>query len=106
MSVFGENYECPVMQGSDGRIPKGVYLWGTVGGGKTMLMDMFYDTLEGKYFRNYLGCISSGGLSRFLMLLTVLLKLLAGSRSGYLRIRKKIIPEPDPSSSGSEMSLK
>ncbi len=26
--------------------PKGVYLWGTVGGGKTMLMDMFYDTVE------------------------------------------------------------
>ncbi len=73
----------PMVQGSDGRIPKGVYLWGTVGGGKTMLMDMFYDTLEGKYFRNYLGCISSAGLSSFLGLLTVLLKLLAGSRSGY-----------------------
>jgi len=28
-------------------VPKGIYLWGTVGGGKTMLMDMFYDTLEG-----------------------------------------------------------
>lgn len=26
---------------------KGIYLWGTVGGGKTMLMDMFYDTMEG-----------------------------------------------------------
>lgn len=24
-------------------IPKGVYIWGSVGGGKTMLMDMFYD---------------------------------------------------------------
>ena len=23
-------------------------MWGTVGGGKTMLMDMFYHTLEGK----------------------------------------------------------
>jgi len=32
---------------NDSRIPKGIYLWGTVGGGKTMLMDMFYDTLEG-----------------------------------------------------------
>ncbi len=50
MSVFGENSDYPMMQGSDGRIPKGVYLWGTVGGGKTMLMDMFYDTLEGKLF--------------------------------------------------------
>jgi len=29
------------------KIPKGVYLWGTVGGGKTMLMDLFYDTIEG-----------------------------------------------------------
>ena len=26
--------------------PKGVYIWGTVGGGKTMLMDLFYDTLQ------------------------------------------------------------
>jgi len=33
--------------GSEASIPKGVYLWGTVGGGKTMLMDMFYDTLAG-----------------------------------------------------------
>ena len=26
--------------------PKGVYIWGTVGGGKTMLMDLFYDTIN------------------------------------------------------------
>jgi len=26
---------------------KGLYIWGTVGGGKTMLMDMFYDNLRG-----------------------------------------------------------
>lgn len=25
--------------------PKGVYIWGSVGGGKTMLMDLFYDTV-------------------------------------------------------------
>ena len=28
-------------------VPRGVYIWGTVGGGKTMLMDMFHDTLAG-----------------------------------------------------------
>ena len=28
-------------------MPRGVYVWGTVGGGKTMLMDMFHDTLAG-----------------------------------------------------------
>ena len=26
--------------------PNGVYIWGTVGGGKTMLMDLFYDTVQ------------------------------------------------------------
>ena len=26
--------------------PNGVYIWGTVGGGKTMLMDLFYDTVN------------------------------------------------------------
>ena len=26
--------------------PNGVYIWGTVGGGKTMLMDLFYDTIN------------------------------------------------------------
>ena len=28
-------------------VPHGVYVWGTVGGGKTMLMDIFYHTLAG-----------------------------------------------------------
>ena len=28
--------------------PQGVYLWGTVGGGKTMLMDLYYDTVDVK----------------------------------------------------------
>ena len=33
--------------GGGARVPRGVYIWGTVGGGKTMLMDMFHDTLAG-----------------------------------------------------------
>ena len=33
--------------GGRSRVPRGVYVWGTVGGGKTMLMDMFHDTLAG-----------------------------------------------------------
>lgn len=33
--------------GGRSKIPRGVYIWGTVGGGKTMLMDMFHDTLAG-----------------------------------------------------------
>jgi len=33
--------------GGRSKVPRGVYVWGTVGGGKTMLMDMFYDTLAG-----------------------------------------------------------
>jgi len=37
--IFGEDKAAE-------RAPKGVYLWGTVGGGKTMLMDMFYDAIE------------------------------------------------------------
>ena len=33
--------------GRAANVPVGVYVWGTVGGGKTMLMDMFYHTLAG-----------------------------------------------------------
>jgi len=42
---FGASDDCPTVERGE-RI-RGLYIWGTVGGGKTMLMDMFYDNLDG-----------------------------------------------------------
>lgn len=41
--IFGQS-----SKGRASHVPQGVYLWGTVGGGKTMLMDLYYDTVEAK----------------------------------------------------------
>ena len=40
------------------KIPKGVYLWGTVGGGKTMIMDLFYDTVLSLQTKGPFRCVS------------------------------------------------
>lgn len=42
-----QNYVLPTSSGNIGKIiPKGLYIYGSVGGGKTMLMDLFYESCE------------------------------------------------------------
>lgn len=42
---FGSKTTTGVIQGIPSDLPRGLYLYGDVGSGKTMLMDLFYDTL-------------------------------------------------------------
>ena len=44
-SVFGGGKKQKVIQEIPQTLPKGLYMFGDVGSGKTMLMDLFYDTL-------------------------------------------------------------
>ncbi|KAI0447364.1 AFG1-like ATPase [Xylaria telfairii] len=42
---FGSKNKTSAIQGIPDDLPRGLYLYGDVGSGKTMLMDLFYDTL-------------------------------------------------------------
>ena len=44
-SLFGSNGNGAAIQDIPSDLPRGLYLYGDVGSGKTMLMDLFYDTL-------------------------------------------------------------
>ncbi|KAF2968270.1 hypothetical protein GQX73_g5332 [Xylaria multiplex] len=44
---FGPKTKTSVIQEIPNDLPRGLYLYGDVGSGKTMLMDLFYDTLPG-----------------------------------------------------------
>lgn len=44
-SFFGGGKSKSVVQDIPEDLPRGLYLYGDVGSGKTMLMDLFYDTL-------------------------------------------------------------
>ena len=47
-SLFGKGKEAKAPIGDiPSNLPRGLYLFGDVGSGKTMLMDLFYDTLPG-----------------------------------------------------------
>ncbi len=43
--LFGESKKRSPVKEIPDNLPRGLYLYGDVGSGKTMLMDMFYDTL-------------------------------------------------------------
>lgn len=44
-SLFGGGAKKTAIQDIPSDLPRGLYLYGDVGSGKTMLMDLFYDTL-------------------------------------------------------------
>jgi protein AFG1 len=45
--LFGSAKKEKRIEDIPGNLPRGLYLYGDVGSGKTMLMDMFYETLPG-----------------------------------------------------------
>lgn len=60
-SLFGKSSAKPVIGAIPADLPHGLYLYGDVGSGKTMLMDLFYDTLPSSvktktriHFHNFL----------------------------------------------------
>src|SRR5690625_4864833 len=44
-SLFGRSSRSPTSTELPENLPRGLYMYGDVGCGKTMLMDLFYDTL-------------------------------------------------------------
>lgn len=48
-----QNYVVPTSGNYEKVIPKGLYIYGSVGGGKTMLMDLFYESCEKVGYVNF-----------------------------------------------------
>lgn len=48
-----QNYVVPTSGNYEKVIPKGLYIYGSVGGGKTMLMDLFYESCKKVGYVNF-----------------------------------------------------